>query len=350
MEKQNKSIIVNIEEILFELESNNFIRVKNQSKNTIKIHFKNPITEYSFYANYDFIPGAWCVVDPQKVNFDFLYIEMLYENKANILKYYIQEKRFENISSPLVKTDNFELIPNITTFIIAAFKAENFILDTIKSILNLETRYQKVEILIGIDNCYFTTKKLIENKLSENIKIYFFEENVGPYSIFNTLSQKAKGENIIFFGADDLAMSNLLEVFNKNIIEYDMVRFGCYKFQDGTDYKDEKNLSLVSIVVGGCKGIKKDTFLKLNGYFKWRASADDEFGRRVIFRNVPYIDLTNEPTFLYRQHSNNISHNKLTGQGSMLRNVYRGILTDKINSSNFPNPERLHIESPIKIY
>jgi hypothetical protein len=350
MGKQNKPVSIDIEGILFELESNNLIRVKNQSKNLIKIHFKHPVTEYSFYANYNFIPGAWCVIDPKKVNFNFLYIELLYENKVNVIKYYIEEKRFEDISTPLVKANNFDLIPNVTTFIIAAFEAQNFILDTIKSIFNLETRYQKIEILIGIDACYFTTKKLIESKLPKNVKIYFFKENIGPYPIFNTLAEKAKGKNIIFFGADDLAMPNLLEVFNQSIIEYDMVRFGCYKFQDGTDYTDEKNLTLVPIVVGGCKGIKKDTFLKFNGYFKWRASADDEFGRRVISKNITYIDLADKPTFLYRQHLNNLSHNQSTGQGSVLRNLYRGILTDKINGHNFSHPEILHTETPVRIY
>jgi hypothetical protein len=354
MEKQNKEMFnstnIVVEEISFELIKDNLIQVKNQSNNLIQIHFKHPVTEYSFYANYNFGPGVWCVVNPNQVNFSFIYIELIYEDRINIIKYFIEEKKFEDISTPLVTANNFDLIPNTTTFLIAAFKAQNFILDTIKSILNLETRYQKIEILIGVDACHYTTKKLIESKLPENVKIYFFQENIGPYPIFNTLAEKAKGKNIIFFGADDLAMPNLLEVFNKNIIKYDLVRFGCYSFKDGDDYNNQDNLKLLSLVVGGCKGIKKSIFLELNGYFKWRASADDEFGRRIVAKNIPYIDLVDEPTFLYRQHLNNISHNKLMGQGSMLRNVYRGILTDKISGHNFPNPEKLYTENSIRIY
>jgi hypothetical protein len=341
---------ITVENILFKIDENESIRVENHSTNTLNIHFKNPITEYSFYARHNFTPGMWCTVDTKKVNFDFLYIELLYKNKVDVIKYYIEEKRFEDVSTPLVTANDFNLVPNTTTFLIAAFKVENFILDTIKSILNLETRYQKIEILIGIDNCTYTTKKLIESSLSKNIKIYFFQENIGPYSIFNTLAEKAKGNNIIFFGADDLAMPNLLEVFNKNIIKYDMVRFGCYSFKDGTDYKDPENLILHPVVVGGCKGIKKNVFLELNGYLKWRASADDEFGRRAISKNISYIDLAKEPTFLYRQHSNSISNSKLTNSKSILRMVYRGIITDKILSKNFPNPENLHTESCVKIY
>jgi hypothetical protein len=136
------SIIV--EEIFFELNEEGFIRVKNQSKDSVKIHFKHPITEYSFYANYNFGFNAWCVVDPKKIDFKFLYIELIYKDKVNVIKYYIEEKKFEDISSPLVTVNNFDLIPNTTTFLIAAFKAENFILDTIKSLIDLETRYQKV--------------------------------------------------------------------------------------------------------------------------------------------------------------------------------------------------------------
>lgn len=350
MAKQNKPVSIDIEEISFKLEKNNFIRVQNQSKNLIQLHFKHPITEYSFYAHYNFGPDMWCIVDPKKVNFNFLYIEILYKNKINIIKYYIEEEKFEDISTSLVTANNFDLIPNTTTFLIAAFKAENFILDTIRSILNLETRYQKIEILLGIDACFYTTKQLLGTPLPENVKIYFFQENIGPYLIFNTLALKAKSDNIIFFGADDLALPNFLEIFNKNIVKYDMVRFGCYSFKDGEDYNNKENLKLLPVVVGGCKGIKKSIFFELNGYFKWRASADDEFGRRIISKNIPYIDLAKEPTFLYRQHSNNISHNKLVGQGSILRNVYRGILTNKINSHNFPNPDKIYTENSIRIY
>jgi len=337
-------------DIEFEILDNGNILATNKSKDLIHIHFKNPKDGYSIYAHHSFGEHTWCIVDPSKIETDFLYIELLYNDKVNIIKCYHKEKKFKDISTPLIKCSNFDLIPNTTTFLIAAYKAQDFIIDTINSIKQLETRYQKIEILIGVDSCFYTTKKLIENKLPDNLKIYFFEENVGPYPIFNTLAEKAKGSNIIFFGADDLAMPNLLEVFNKYILEYDMVRFGCYTFQDGNDYTLEENLKLHPAIVGGCKGIKKSTFLKLNGYLKWRASADDEFGRRVISKQIPYIDLVEEPTFLYRQHPNSISASQSTNLKSILRASYRGILTDRINSNIFPNPEKLHTENPIKIF
>lgn len=339
-----------VKDIKFLIDEKGFIKVENHSKSTFNVHFKNPITDYSFYAQHNFGPNTWCIVDPKQAEADFLYIEIVYSEEINIVKYYIKENVFEDISTPLIKASNFDLVPNTTTFIIAAYKAQNFIIEAINSINALSTRYQKVEILIGVDNCFHTTKKLIESKLSENIKIYFFEENVGPYSIFNTLAEKANGSSIIFFGADDVAMPNLLEVFNKYIIDYDMVRFGCYAFQDGVDHTNPENLHLHPVVVGGCKGIKKDKFLKLNGYLKWRASADDEFGRRAISKNTSHIDLEKEPTFLYRQHPASLSNNKRTNLRSILRAVYRGILTDKINSKNFPNPEKLHTENCVKIY
>jgi hypothetical protein len=339
-----------INDILLKINENGFIKIENHSKSVVNIHFKNPLTNYSFYAQHNFGPNTWCIVDPKKAEANFLYVEIVYPKEITIVKYFIEENRFEDISTPLVKVSNFNLVPNITTFIIAAYKAQDFIIEAIESINSLLTRYQKVEILIGVDNCFYTTKKLIESKLPENIKIYFFEENVGPYPIFNTLAEKANGASIIFFGADDIAMPNLLDVFNKYILDYDMVRFGCYTFQDGIDYTNPENLHLHPVVVGGCKGIKKDVFLELNGYLKWRASADDEFGRRAISKNISYIDLETEPTFLYRQHPNSISYNKRTNLKSILRATYRGILTDRINSKNFPNPEKLHTESCVKIY
>ena len=343
-------MVENYYNIKFEILKDTELKVTNLNEELAHIHFKNPLTNHSVYANHKFTKEVWVSVNTNQFNSSKINIEILFENSIVLIEYDIINSKFKDISTPLVKCNNFYLVPNLTTFIIAAYKAENFILETLKSINDLSNPYHKIEILLGIDACFYTSMKLLRSKLSDNIKIYFFEENIGPYVIFNTLAEKSKGSNLIFFGADDLAMPNLLEEFNKYIINYDMVRFSCYSFQDGIDYTKEENLTLYPVVVGGCKGIKKDIFLKLNGYLKWRVSADDEFGRRLISNEIPYIDLQDNPTFLYRQHSNNISYNPSTNQQSILRNIYRGLLTDRINNNTFPNPEKLMVEQPIKIY
>ena len=339
--------------VTVELQNNSNIKVTNNSNKTYHIHFKNPKTYYSGYANYNLKPNYWVSSNPKDWEFPLsggvVLIEIIDKDSLFLLQVNLLDQEVTDISNPSIKVKNYIVSPNYTSIIISAFKAQDFIKETINSLLIQETPYQKLEILIGVDACKDTLQSLILNPLPENVSIYLFEQNVGPYPIFNTLVTLSKHNNIVFFGADDISTPNLIENFSKNVTKDAVIRWGCYRFTNGNDYTNPENTTYQSLPVGGCVGMTKDLFFSVNGYQKWRASADDEFNRRVHSQGKRLIDL-DLPLFYYRQHKNSLSHNSSTTQGSILRTTYRSLIDIKTVNRDFPNPIRLHTEPCIKVF
>tara|TARA_B110000503_G_C7063483_1_gene377713 strand:- start:71 stop:1117 length:1047 start_codon:yes stop_codon:yes gene_type:complete len=339
--------------IVVEVDFNFLVKVTNTSSTLYHLHFKNPTTYYSGYASHNFNPGVWLITNPlhweYPIKHNKLLIEVTSENNLLLLLVDYEKQEIIDISNPSIMVKNYVVSHNKTSFIIAAYKASEFIIETIESLLKQETHYQKVEILIGLDACKDTLYTLLNYPLPENVKVFLFEDNVGPYSIFNTLVPKSTSKNIIFFGADDIAHEDLIETFSKNIINADLVRWTCYRFDTNASYTNPDNLNYDPIIVGGCVGMTKDIFLSLNGYQKWRASGDDEFNRRAEFHKKRVLDLE-IPLFYYRQHPNSLSYHQATNQKSILRQTYRTLITDKIIKNNFPNPIRLHTEPCVKVF
>lgn len=339
--------------IKVELDSSFTIKVTNISNKTYHIHYKNPKTYYSGYANYNLKPNYWVLSNPKDWEYplkgNLAYIEIIDKNNLLLLQVNLANQEVIDISNPSIKVKDYIVSPNYTSIIISAFQAQDFIKETIDSLLAQETHYQKIQILIGIDACKDTLYSLLTNPLPENVSIYLFEQNVGPYPIFNTLVTLSKYDNIVFFGADDISTPNLIENFSKHIIKDTVIRWGCYKFINGDDYTNPKNTTYQSLPVGGCVGMTKDLFFSVNGYQKWRASADDEFNKRIHSQGKQLIDL-DLPLFYYRQHKNSLSHHSSTTQGSVLRVTYRNLIDLKSVSKDFPNPIRLHTEPCIKVF
>lgn len=349
----NKTFLFENYQIAVELQGDSTIKVINNSNKLYHIHFKNPQTYYSGYVDYNFKPGYWVLSNPKDwehpLNKDIVFIEVIDVNTLLLLQVNILTQEVTDISNASIKVKNYVVSPNYTSIIISAFQAQDFIKETINSLLNQETHYQKIEILIGVDACKNTLYSLLLDPLPENVSIYLFEQNVGPYAIFNTLVTLSKNDNILFFGADDISTKDLIENFSKNIEKNAVIRWGCYKFSNGKDYTNPKNLTYQSLPVGGCVGMTKDLFFSVKGYHKWRASADDEFNRRIQSQGKKLIDL-DLPLFYYRQHKNSLSHHYLTTQGSILRMTYRSLINTKSINKDYPNPIRLHTEPCIKVF
>lgn len=88
------------------------------------------------------------------------------------------------------------------TVIVAARKAERWIGAGVISILQqslpLGTR---LEVLVGIDKCR-DTLQAIAPLAHTRLKVFYFDEHIGPYRIFNTLAAHAQGDLIFRFDAD----------------------------------------------------------------------------------------------------------------------------------------------------
>ena len=110
----------------------------------------------------------------------------------------------EELYQKLIKIDGIKM-----SIIISTYKNVEFIDECINSIINSYESH-KCEILIGIDNCEQTLEHIQNNSYPQNVKFYYFEENYGPYIVFNTLSQISNSDVIMFFGSDDVMGENMI--------------------------------------------------------------------------------------------------------------------------------------------
>jgi glycosyltransferase involved in cell wall biosynthesis len=184
------------------------------------------------------------------------------------------------------------------------------------------------EVLIGIDNCEKTLNYVNQNKFNPNIKFYYFNENVGPYVIKNTLSLKSKSKNLLFFDSDDIMDENMVnEIINK-LTEFQCVKPRFHNFSGEFNLEKIKLKKEEELWGEGVFGIHKEILLNLNGFEGWRCAADSDFMGRIQ-KNGIKINSTKSILFYRRLHSKGLTSDPKTNFGSSLRKEYVQMSKDK---------------------
>ncbi len=206
----------------------------------------------------------------------------------------------------------------------------------IKECLSSISSNIEFEILIGIDG----NPQALEC-LKGIPNVFFFEKNVGPYVIKNTLIDVAKYRNILFFDGDDILIPNTIQdVYNK-LLYNEYVKLNYVNFTEGRII--ENYISSDAIM-----GIKKNIFNKLNGFYPWKCAADTEMDYRMKYNNLKTSKL--EGISYYRRiHDDNLTIRKDTGHNSPIRNEYVKIINNNIKNNSWPSPEIKTISPYVKI-
>jgi hypothetical protein len=215
--------------------------------------------------------------------------------------------------------------------IISTYKNVDFLDLCIDSILSSGEGLE-IEILIGIDSCLETLKHIKDKKYQENINFYFFEKNYGHFTVKNTLINLSKFENILFFDSDDIMDKKMIPTIVENFVNYKIIRPGYVNFKNINQKENTKYYG------EGVFAIKKDLFLKMNGFEPWVCAADTEFHNRIRKRNI-LTKMTPETLFYRRIHNFGLTSRKDTGYGSELRKKYKEIIDSRIK---YQDPERLN--------
>jgi glycosyltransferase involved in cell wall biosynthesis len=211
------------------------------------------------------------------------------------------------------------------SIIIPAYQAAQYIDECISSIKgNVE-----FEILVGVDNCLETYDHIKDNK---NIRTFFFNKNVGPFVIKNTLVDEANYDYILFFDSDDVMANGALdEIANNTDVDYIMLRY--IDFKGNIKESDLRSNQMTNAVIA----IKKSVFNSLNGFQPWRCGADTEFGYRLI-NNACKSKTTQNIAYYHRLHNNNLTVKKETTHGSEIRIQYVNYINKNIYLNHWPNP------------
>lgn len=327
------------------------IFVTNKTGLVYRISFYNPNKLYHGHVHFNFKPGFWVSSTPKKwpINQTDDIVEVVLTGPDHQFKFIIDQKNKKILfeSDNFIEVNDYKVIDKSISFVLAAHKTHDYINEVIEKILTLRRKHLNLEILIGVDACEETFKVISKSYYPPEVKIYFFEENVGLFIVRNTLVEKAKYNDIIIMDSDDLPKENILSIYFQNYKENDFISWGNFCFLDGTDYKDSNNLTY-SQGPWGCFGLKKDKFLKVNGFQPWRCNGDDEFTKRFLHYgySIKFID---EAGYYYRVRDNSLSRDKTTKKGSIIRSSYVKIMEENTNNNSWPNPDRLYTEKCIRI-
>lgn len=128
----------------------------------------------------------------------------------------------------------------VISVIIPVFNAEQFISETIKSVLS--QTYEHIELILINDGSTDGSEAIIEEWLSEDERVVCVnQQNQGPSASRNNGLSRSMGDYILFVDADDELKPDSLEKMIKSISESDILIYGYENLFD----KDAKNSTLV---------------------------------------------------------------------------------------------------------
>ena len=254
-------------------------------------------------------------------------INQLWLHKARNVKLFTNKPASIESRNVLTKTSNLEYIKSTVSIsdveknfkvsvIIPAYKAEAYIEECLDSIIR-QTTSAELEILIGIDNCESTLKRLkqIKNKYP-NLRVFYSNSSLGAYVMRNTLSEMVKHDHILFFDADDIMIPSMVSSILRKYNKSSPVRFKYINFNQGED--PIKRISPHPKPSHGVFFISRNLFNRIGGFQNWPCGADTEFMKRCSFNKINDT-IINAPLFYRRIHSTSLTQNPETGYRSNVR-------------------------------
>lgn len=213
-------------------------------------------------------------------------------------------------------------INNLVSIITPSYKSENFISQTIESVL--AQTYQDWEMIIVDDVSPDNSNDIVEKycKKDSRIKLIKLEKNSGPAVARNRAIEEAKGRYIAFLDADDLWKPEKLEKQIKFMQENDCaLSYSAYetmseegKLQNKfinpplkVSYKDLLKSNYI-----GCLTAIYDTQKVDKVYMPFIKKRQDYGLWLRILKKTDFAYGINEPLATYRLMSNSVSSNKIS--------------------------------------
>lgn len=207
------------------------------------------------------------------------------------------------------------------SIIVTAYNSHNHIEECLDSIQNQEyfKSNKDYEILIGVDGCENTLKKLKEIKSKySNIRILYMPENKGTYITTNTLILEATYNKILRFDSDDIMKEDMIFKINKVLeMGYQVCRFGYINFKQIGSIR--KNLG-IDYMGHGVSCFKWEVYEKVGGYKPWKCAADTD----MMYRTNGTFKVGNIKDVLFsrRLHEESLTSRRDTGYTSDYRKKY----------------------------
>ena len=190
------------------------------------------------------------------------------------------------------------------------------------------------EILVGIDNCKKTLSYIQNKEFSGNVRFFYFEKNVGPYVIKNSLGKLSNGEYLLFFDSDDVMCSHMIETIIPLQQNADFVKPMLLNYNHGEN-PYIMDLKPTNKYGEGVFSIKKSLFISMNGFEGWRCAADSDFMGR-LYKNNKTFKYTPKIVFFRRIHPESLTQLSETNMVSKMRTNYAKISKNRKDFGPLP--------------
>lgn len=229
------------------------------------------------------------------------------------------------------------------SIIIPAFNSAMFLQECLDSITHQSHfgNNNNYEILLGIDACPSTLKKVQEIKHKyEKLKVFYFENNHGPYIVKNSLIPIAKYNLLLFFDSDDHMEKNMVSTIDEKMKQgYDICKIRYYNYKSGTSPRGGIIKPKVADGVG-CH--KREVHDIIGGYEEWRCGADSDFCFRCKKKFRIYE--TDAPLFYRRVHPNSLTQKNETNPKSTTRREIAKKIRDREAKGYYKKPRKVKIK------
>jgi glycosyltransferase involved in cell wall biosynthesis len=208
----------------------------------------------------------------------------------------------------------------LVSFIIAAYNAEEFIVECVESCLN--QTYQPIEVVVTDDGSSDNTTVLLQKtySLDPRVKLFKFSENKGKVAAFNHSYLNSNGKYIAIIGADDVNIGTRIEEQLKYMDKYDLV------YCDLCSVNENRSKIIQHNVLGNNSGVNREIDFDemilapptVGSIFMKRDLAGQIFPMpeklshedwwipliASFFKNILFL---NKVLYVYRIHDNNTS-------------------------------------------
>ena len=261
--------------------------------------------------------------------------------KSNIRKEYhkIREMKKQNNnfrSLDKLSVDKYRKIDTKVEFtiIIPTYNIINYLTECLVSVIK-SIKDLNVEVLVGIDGCEKTLSYIQDNRFDPRIRFYYFNQNVGPYIVKNSLSLISNSDYLMFFDSDDIMKEELAQDIIRYKLTHKLIKPMYLDFKEDVKNIDLKQ-SKANTYGEGVFGIEKKIFLGLNGFEGWRCAADSDLMNRLYKNNIKLIH-TKSLGFYRRIHKNSLTQHPNTNLSSQMRGKYYNISKKRNTFGPLPN-------------
>lgn len=193
--------------------------------------------------------------------------------------------------------------------IIAAYKAERWILECLESVRRQRTVLGwDYHTLVGVDGCEETSEVLARRGYTH----YYSPVNVGPYVMRNSLFGVRSADAYAVFDADDMMSDMYLSTLIKHL---DNGIAGAGRI---TINEQQKQIEGRTRYRCGVCMISSAAMLKLGGYVDHRVAADYDLIERAKLLHIP-LSKVQGSLYFRRRHAESLTQRSDTGMKSRFR-------------------------------